>query len=325
MVQYSIENDQVISKGYVEKLGIPYPNINRQEIADQLSNGGFFPFTRCCFSIGDWGIISGLPEVFKMKYPNLQFYVPSPNWIKEVFKNISGWSSSGMPPEDYVKLVFDNNPHVKYFEPKTFSMVYSDHDRCQRFDNEPLAEQIMRYFGFNEYEISTYDSRPNVYFTKEEIELGNEIINTYSKRDGYGCCLFASRLEHLNNCWDRDSRSIQNLIIAIKKDKLHHDMPVFYYSAFPIEESYWADVFNITKYNFINFAEITDCNLRIQWYIKSKARFNVSYQAGFNDTISRYSKHYVATHRIGTGETTMRDMIYFQNDGTVIKYPYIWN
>ena len=319
MVRYTIENDGVVVHGYVDKLGISYPNLASPTILEALQSSKYFPFTRCCFSIGDWGIISALPEILKVKYPEMDCYIPTPNWIRKTFPESKNWTYEGSDPAESVSLVFKNNPYVKPLEPGQFSSVYCDHERCQRFENEPLVEQILRYFGFSDEEINLFDSRPNIYFSPEEELYGNTKIHQHTNGKDFGCILFASRLEHLNHCWDQNGKSIQNLIKTIKEKGFNKDYPIFYYSSFPIEETYWTDVFNISPETFINFKDVTS-DLRIQWYIKSKAKFNISYQSGFNDTISRYSDHYVATHRIGTGETTMRGVTYFQNDGSIIKY-----
>jgi len=320
MVRYTIEQDRVRVHGQVYKLGIEYPaNLTIQELVeDQLKQTTTFPFTRCCFSLGDWGIISGLPEALNSKYPNLLTYIPTANWLRACFPDLKAWQHNGSDPALYPELIFKNNPYVKFFNENEFDKVFCDHDRAYRYDNEPLVDQILRAIGgFTENDLKNIDSRPNLYFSDEETSLGWKTISNYCSNE-FGCILFASRLEHLNNCWDKNQKSIDNLIKTIHRKGFNKDYPIFYYSAFPIEESYWADIFNTDL--LINFADIPNCDLRIQWFIKSKAKFNISYQAGFNDTVTKYSDHYVATHRIGTGETTMRGVTYFQNDGAIIRY-----
>lgn len=320
MIRYTIENDRVVTCGAVDKLGFPAsmaPHVT-EVIESHLKEQGIFPFTRCCFSLGDWGIVSGMPRALNEKYPGMITYIPSANWLRRCFPDVNSWTHQGSDPALYPELVFKNNPHVKFFEEKQFAKVWCDHERSFKFDNEPLVEQILRAIGgFTEQEINTIDSRPDLYFSDEEIQIGNAIINKFTNAN-FGCMLFASRLKHLDNCWDKNQKNISNLIKTIKKKKFDKDYPIFYYSSFPIEESYWADIFNTDL--LINFATIEECDLRIQWYIKSKAKFNISYQSGFNDTVTKYSDHYVATHRIGTGETTMKGVTYFQNDGAIIKY-----
>lgn len=329
MHRYTIENDRVISHGEIGPvLGIPYPNFGREVFEGILNGLEDFPFTRCCFSIGDWAIVSALPEIINKKHPNVKFKIPTPNWIRKVFPNVGGWTYGGMDPANNVELVFANNPYVEYFDVGEFDYVYCDHERCQKDENEPLAEQILRYFGFTDEEILKYDARPKLYFSDDEMYIGNAIIgnnlkNLYIEKSAgeYGCMLFASRLEHINNCWPKDNLSIVNLIKQIEKQGLNKDYPIFCYTTFDLEKTYWADIFNIDfGYTFIKFDSIPACNLRIQWYIKSKAKFNISYQSGFNDAVARYSKHLIATHRNGCGETTIRGVTYFQPDGAIIKY-----
>jgi len=320
MVRYTIEGDRVKTHGEVHKLGIPYPANEpiREMIEEQLTSTAAFPFTRCCFSIGDWGIISGIPAALNSKYPNLYTYVPTAEWIRYCFPEVVHWNHLGSDPALYPELVFKNNPYVKFFNPGEFDKIYCDHERSYRFDNEPLAEQILRAIGgFTEDDLLNIDSRPDLYFSYKEQEEGWKIIRQYANSE-FGCILFASRLKYLDNCWDKNKKSISNLIKTIHRKGFDKDYPIFYYSAFPIDQSYWADIFNTDL--LINFATISNCDLRLQWFIKSKAKFNISYQAGFNDTVTKYSDHYVATHRIGTGETTMKGVTYFQDDGSIIKY-----
>ena len=82
MLQFRIQNDQVINSGEVDKLGIPLKEVNTVFPNDLYD--GWFPFTRLCFSLGDWAVISGLPGALKYKYPKLKFALPSKNYLKTI-------------------------------------------------------------------------------------------------------------------------------------------------------------------------------------------------------------------------------------------------
>ena len=73
-----------------------------------------------------------------------------------------------------------------------------------RSADEPLAEQILRRFGFTDEDIKTIDSRPKLYFTEEEIDKCERIIQEYIGSYEYGCLLFAGRLERFKGRWEND-------------------------------------------------------------------------------------------------------------------------
>ena len=112
---------------------------------------------------------------------------------------------------------FKNNPHIDYrFNPGDFDIIYTDHDRAYTDDiNVPLVEQILLRFGLTLEDLSKIDSRPSLYFDKDENP--NPDI-----KDDYGCLLFASRIDKLKGRWDD-----KNLIKEARKYK---DTPVYYHS-----------------------------------------------------------------------------------------------
>ena len=123
MVQQKIIDDSIVHDGIQrEKLGYPL-----NEIKPILSKDydGWFPFTRLCFSLGDWAIISGLPGALKSKYPNIKFALPSRNYLKTVVGNvIEQWGYGDSNPLDYIDYVFKYNPHIDYrFEPGDFDVI----------------------------------------------------------------------------------------------------------------------------------------------------------------------------------------------------------
>ena len=72
-----------------------------------------------------------------------------------------------------------------------------------------------------------------------------------------------------------------NLIINKLKQ---HNLPYFYWTKDPIEQ---------TKFNFINSClNLRNIDIRIQLYIKSKAKVNIGSQAGNNHLVVRYSDVY---------------------------------
>ena len=80
MIQQKIINDQVVHDGIQrDRLGYPLSEI-KSFLPDDYE--GWFPFTRLCFSLGDWAVISGLPEALKKKYPKIKIALPSREYLK---------------------------------------------------------------------------------------------------------------------------------------------------------------------------------------------------------------------------------------------------
>ena len=124
MLQFRIQNDQVINSGEVDKLGIPLNEVNTVFPNDLYD--GWFPFTRLCFSLGDWAVISGLPQALKSKFPHLKFALPSRNYLEQIFGNAIGqWKYGDNNPLDYIDYIFKNNPYIYHrFEPGDFDVIF---------------------------------------------------------------------------------------------------------------------------------------------------------------------------------------------------------
>ena len=80
-----------------------------------------------------------------------------------------------------------------------------------------------------------------------------------------------------------------------------NQMPYYYWMSKPISQ---------TPFNFIDKAlDMRHINLRVQLYIKSKAKVNLSNQCGTNHLMVRYSKcyesqrQYPISHNFVRGET----------------------
>ena len=295
MLQFKLYKDKIQSLGEVDRLGIPLEKIEPQYTLDE-DYSGWFPFTRLCFSLGDWAVISGLPEALKKKYPNIKIALPSRHYLKNVFGNmLQQWGYGDNNPLDYIDFIFKNNPYIDYrFNPGDFDIIYTDHDRAFTNDiNVPLVEQILLRFGLTPEDLNKIDSRPSLYFAKDE--------RSKKIKFKYGCVLFASRIDKLKGRWDD-----KNLIEEARKYK---DIPVYYYSEFDLNGTEWDELFpkrfDLSKYS-----------LREQLYIKSKAKFNIGYQAGINDAVSRYTNNIILTPYDNIKENIIRKVQYIHLDGT---------
>jgi len=287
MQQWYINDDKLYLAGEVDYLGVPYSQIENGEVGTLPEDyDGWFPFMRCCYSLGDLGITSGIFEAIKIKYPKIKIAFASPEYTDHIFG--PGWTNQW----DYdkattgfsnIETIMANNPYIdRTFGPGEFDSVFTDHDRSYtslihdgemiRSCDEPLAEQILRRFGFTDKDLGEIPSTPKLYFTPEEIESSEAVIEQYVGSKEYGCILLASRLERFKN---REWEGEEYLFEYLEKYK---NKPVFIYTDRDLTDTKWNEYFP-DQYHF-NKLGIT---LRQQLCIKQKALFNTGYQAGVTD------------------------------------------
>jgi hypothetical protein len=289
MRQWSIVNDRLIDLGEVPYLGVPYDLINIGKVETlPVDYDGWFPFMRMCYSIGDLAITSGIFEALKTKYPKIKIAWPSNDYIEHIFGKgfISRWDyNDEVTAMTNIQTIMSNNPYIdKVFEVGEFDMVFCDHDRSYtslihdgdmiRSCDEPMAEQILRRFGFTDDDIKSIDSRPKLYFTNDEIEKCESIIKTYIGSYNYGCLLFAGRLERFKGRWEND-------YLLFEDAKRFQNTSVFCYTQYELENTEWAEFFP----NRIDFTKL-ELTIREQIYIKQHAKFNIGYQGGVSEASS---------------------------------------
>lgn len=322
MVKFVVYKDDIYAVREEPYVGYPKQMID-DKIVETIPDDyeGWFPFMRFCYSFGDLGILSGMFEAMKKKWPKIKIAVPSNEYVEEMFgPQLSQWSydqkSSSVTNLDQV---WGNNPYIDYrFKKGDFETIFTDHERAfdhlihdgemLRSCDQPLVEQILYRFGFSQEDLKTIDSKPKLYFTPEETQRNNKIIEDVMVRRPYGCLLFASRISHLKGRWDD-----KFLLQAAEKFK---DMPVFYFSEFDLKETEWNDLFP-EAYNFANF----DLSIRDQIYIKRKAAFNISYQAGVTDASNGDgSEMHVLCPYPTIRENCIKGVTYYYFDGKKFKY-----
>ena len=89
-------------------------------------------------------------------------------------------------------------------------------------------------------------------------------------------------------------------------------MPVFYFAEFDIHATEWGKYFP-EAYNFADY----DLNIRDQIYIKRKAKFNISYQAGVTDASNGDgSEMHILCPYPTIRENCIRGTNYYYFDGT---------
>ena len=159
----------------------------------------------------------------------------------------------------------------------------------------PLLEQMLKFWQFEENDSFTYkNSTPEIYFSDEEIKLGDEIIEEYTRGKDFGCLLISDRYDY----------SMDRLIEGVIDPTLKH----FYWTERPIEQ---------TSFDFIDKAlDMRHMSVRTQLYIKSQAKYNVGNQCGTSQLVVRYSDVYSVQRQFPMAGNYVRGEIYL-NDSRV--------
>lgn len=240
-------------------------------IPDEYLKQKKFMVLRASDGIGDWGIISAIPRLLKQKFSDCQVLVPTKSYLKNLFGK----------DHNNVHVIFNNNPYVDEFVDEVSGEVFHDHYRIydKNKTDIPLAKQMLKFWQFSDNEMS--DCQPEMYWSDEEKEFGDKIINRYVDGD-FGFLLVSKRFgtqfgKHHQESYDKDKK----VMTKVLKD---NPLPYFYWTHKPLRQ---------TEFSFINSAlDMRNIDLRIQLYIKSKAKINLANQCGVNHSIVRYSKCY---------------------------------
>ena len=216
--------------------------------------------------------------------------VPSKKLLKKLFGQ----------DHNNVHVVFDNNPFVDEFVDEIAGEVFHDHYRIYDKGNTdvPLIKQMLEFWQFEDKE--QMDSQPEMYWSMEEQQFGQNIIEEYAGDSDFGCLLISDRFgtlyaKHDQKTYDKDVQNFMNVLTE-------HQLPYFYYTAKPIEE---------TEFNWINkLLDMKHIDLRIQLYIKSRAKINLSNQCGTNHLVVRYSKCFESQRQFPISHNFVEGEIY---------------
>ena len=274
--------------GEVDNLG--FDNSEGLRIPDKYLENKEFVICRGAQGIGDWGVISAMPRLLKKKYPDCKVIIPSSKMIKSLFEVDSNIS----------ELIFSNNPYVDFFVDFYEDEIYHDHYRIYDKENidVPLIKQMLKFWQFEENEME--DCRPEMYWSDEEKEFGDEIIEQFVGDEDFGGLLLSNRFgTQYGNPDEKTLKNETKKIIKVLKD---NPLPYFYWTYKPIGE---------TPFFFTKTAlDMRNMDLRIQLYIRSKAKLNVGNQCGTLQTISRYSKLYTVQRQFPIAHNYVDGEIY---------------
>ena len=128
---------------------------------------------------------------------------------------------------------------------------------------------MLKFWQFkpSEYE----DSSPELYFSDKEIEIGDAIIESKAP-NGFGTLLLSNRFNK-----ERDSEFIEK---ALQKN----DLPYFYWTSNPSL---------LSLFDFNKVFDMRNVSIRIQMYIKTKAKVLIGNMCGADIMFPRYTKVYM--------------------------------
>ena len=278
MIFWRIFNNQLHPIGDVENLG--FEKSEGLRIPDEYLDNQKFVVMRTAHGLGDWAIISAMPRLLKQKYPNCKVYVPSIIALEKLFGNIKQNWGSWDNPFKVVNYIFDNNPYVDEFVDDLTDEVFHDHYRI--YDKNkldiPLVKQMLRFWQFKDNEMKDYV--PEIYWTEEEKKRGDEIIKKFVGEGEFGGLMITNRFDGVSpstgETYDVDSNT---KIIKSFLDKFK-DLPFFYYTHKKPSEY---------PFSFNKCLDMRHMNMRLQLYIRSKAKLNIGTHCGIVDAVTRYS------------------------------------
>jgi hypothetical protein len=259
----------------VNRLG--FEEADGLRIPDEYLEAKEFTVMRTCFGLGDWGIISAMPRLLKQKYPNCKVYLPSKILLKKLFGDIQKNWSNFSDPFNTVHDIFVNNPYVDGFKDEITGEIFHDHYRVYNKDDKsiPLTKQMLKFWQFKENEYKDYT--PELYFSKEETELGDKIIKEHVGDKEFGGLLITNRFESKGGRYDEESNK---LLATALLDKCKN-LPFFYWTYKPK---------NQLSISFNGCLDMRHIDTRVQLYIRSKAKLNIGTHSGFLDCLPRYTK-----------------------------------
>ena len=267
MIFWRIVDNRVLPVQEVDTLG--FEESEGMRIPDEYLQEQEFVIMRACHGIGDYGIISAMPRLLKQKYPKCGVFLPSINLYRKL------WGRDNK----IVESIYKNNPYVDGFVDSVKGDIFHDHYRVWNKDKSdiPLIKQMLKFWQFEENEME--DCLPEIYWTTKEKALGDDIIKDVVGGKDYGCLMISDRFGQDDKRFN--PKTYEKHHSKLSKLLKENDYPYFYWSYKPIKE---------LGFDFKKGLDLRNMDLRIQLYIKSKAKVNIGIQCGTTQCISRYSK-----------------------------------
>lgn len=279
MLQY---NEYLRGVGNVDRLG--FSTNSPEYIPENYLYDGKFIIFRTCHSYGDWVILSAMPRLLKQKYPNCLVVIPSPDCIAKFFSPIQ-WMNKHENPFNNVIEIFKNNPYVDGMVDDIPAGIPLYHDHFRIYDKTnpdvPLIKQMLKFWRFKEDEMDNCE--PELYWLDEEKAEGDLIINNLFGTNEFGFLYIDDTFFYSINM---EESEIQRRRDLIQKEMYNHNLPWLYFSG--------GANFRYESKNEVLDVKRIKMSLRVQNYVKSKAKTIIGHQGGYGtDCMSRYTSCYV--------------------------------
>ena len=297
MIFWRVLDNQLYNVGEVNRLG--FEESEGLRIPDEYLDKLQFMVMRGAQGLGDWGIISAMPRLLKQKYPTCKVYIPSSFFLGNLFNqpNESTWQN----PYENVYNVFKGNPYIDGFKDFMLGEVFHDHYRIYDKNKKdiPLIKQMLKFWQFNDDEIKDY--HPDLYFTKEEKQFGNEIIKEFLGDKEFAGLLITNRFESQGGRYDeKTNRKLMSVLL-----EKFSDLPFVYWTYKKPKE---IDI------SFKKGFDLRNVPTRIQLYIRTKAKINIGTHCGFLDCVSRYSKVYQIQRVFPLNQNVLENEVYVNKE-----------
>ena len=312
MIFWRIVDNQLYPVQETDNLG--FEESEGLRIPDEYLDTREFMVMRTAHGIGDWGIISAMPRLLKEKYPNCKVYVPSVNLLEKLFGQMKdNWGTWDNPFKN-IHYVFDNNPYVDGFKDSIEGEIFHDHYRVYNKDkiDIPLIKQMLRFWQFIEEEY--VDSTPELYFSDEEKQKGDEVIKQYAGDEEFGGLLITNRFEGVSKSTGKDYDIEGNIKLMTALLEKCGDLPFFYYTHKKPNEY---------PFSFNKCLDMRHMDPRIQLYIRSKAKLNIGTHCGFLDCISGDSKVFQIQRVFPLNQNAVESEHYVNKDNYLEKLEHI--
>ncbi len=303
MIFWRIVNNQLHPVQETDNLG--FEESEGLRIPDEYLDKQEFMVMRTAHGIGDWGIISAMPRLLKEKYPNCKVYVPSVNLLEKLFGQMKDSWGTWDNPFKNVHYIFDNNPYVDKFVDEVDGEIFHDHYRVYDKDkiDIPLTKQMLKFWQFTEEEY--VDCTPELYFSDEERQKGDEVIKQYAGDEEFGGLLITSRFEGVSKSTGENYDIEGNIKLMTAVLEKCGDLPFFYYIHKKPNEY---------PFSFNKCLDMRHMDSRIQLYVRSKAKLNIGTHCGFLDCLSRYSKIFQIQRVFPLNHNVVEKSVYLNRD-----------
>lgn len=298
MIFYRIHDNKLYTAGEVDRLG--FEESDGLRITDEYLENQEFVVMRTCHGLGDWGIISAMPRKLKEKYPNCKVYIPSENLLDKLFGDQkSQWGTFDNPFLN-AKSIFKNNPYVDGFKDYIAGEIFHDHYRIYDKNKKdiPIVKQMLKFWQFENNHME--NCSPELYFSDEEIELGDSIIKNHVGDNAFGGLIISNRYESQDGRYDEDTNR-EIISYFLEKNKV----PYFYYTYKPKDEF---------PFEFNGCLDMRHMDVRIQLYIRTKAKFNIGNHCGVLDCVAGHSQVYQVQRVFPLNQNKIENEIYLNKE-----------